>query len=341
MFCAAVAAALTFANPGTSQAQSPDAPAAKSAPKRAKSGTAGDAQQSPAAASVKRDPAAAQATIEAAGKLLEAGKTDQAVSSLSGAIAGGNLPPAVMARALYLRGAAHRKQAKPAQAISDLTSALWLKGGLSDTDRADATQQRTAAYSEAGLGDQGQTSSAAAQGAGSRTRVDGSVASLAPDSGAAPATASSSSFFGKLFGSSTTAAASSAPAVAVTPTPETPPKPARPQRAALEPAPASNAQPASQLQPARIAAATVAASAYQSRVALVKTRAEADAVVAKLKAQHSAALADKTAAVGETAFGGMGTFFQVRIGPFSTAAEATALCGKLKGSGLDCVAVNN
>ncbi len=337
LYCAAVAAALAFANPAAAQSQSPDAPAAKSAPKRDKAAPAGDAQQAPTAAT-KRDPAAALATIEAAAKLLEAGKTDQAIASLSSAISGGNLPPTTMARALYLRGAAYRKQAKPAQAISDLTSALWLKGGLSDTDRADANQQRAAAYSEAGLSDEGQSTSAA-----TRKRSDGTVAGLNPDANASTP-GSSGGFFGKLFGGSTPATPSSAPpAAAAAPVTPLKPAPVAPTAPAATPPPPS--------QPARVAAAIVAPKAqasgatangaFQSRIALVKTRAEADAVVTKLRAQHAAALADKSPTVGETAFGAMGTFFQVRIGPFTTAAEATALCGRLKGSGLDCVAVNN
>jgi replicative DNA helicase len=57
-----------------------------------------------------------------------------------------------MAKALYYRGAAYRKTGKSAQAISDLTSAVWLKNGLSDADRAAAIEQRQAAYQEAGLG---------------------------------------------------------------------------------------------------------------------------------------------------------------------------------------------
>jgi hypothetical protein len=58
-----------------------------------------------------------------------------------------------MARALYLRGSASRRLGKPAQAISDLTTAVWLKGGLSDADKAKAIEERQLAYREAGLGD--------------------------------------------------------------------------------------------------------------------------------------------------------------------------------------------
>ena len=60
-----------------------------------------------------------------------------------------------MAKALLYRGIAYRQQKKPAQAIADLTSALWLKGGLGGDDRTDAMRQRASAYQEAGLADSG------------------------------------------------------------------------------------------------------------------------------------------------------------------------------------------
>ena len=78
----------------------------------------------------RQDPVEAQRAIEAALKLLEAGKSDQAAQALTTVLGGGNLPPAIMAKALLYRGIAYRQQKKPAQAIADLTSALWLKGGL-------------------------------------------------------------------------------------------------------------------------------------------------------------------------------------------------------------------
>src|SRR5262245_49075499 len=61
-----------------------------------------------APAKKKQDPVEAQRAIEAATKLLKAGKADQAVQSLSATLGGGNLPPAVMAKALYVRGLAYR-----------------------------------------------------------------------------------------------------------------------------------------------------------------------------------------------------------------------------------------
>src|SRR5262249_58609784 len=119
----------------------------------------------------------AQRAVEHAAKLIDAGKTEQAVQALSATLAGGNLPPATMARALLLRGSAYRQQKKPAQAIADFTSALWLKGGLSESDRADGLRQRAAAYSEAGLNQAGEVAPA---GAAKELRSKERTASGAP-----------------------------------------------------------------------------------------------------------------------------------------------------------------
>ena len=98
-------------------------------------------EQAKAPAKKKRqDPVEAQRAIEDADKLLQGGKAEQAHQTLTVTLAGGNLPPAIMAKALYIRGMAYRQQSKPAQAISDLTSALWLKGGLTEEDRADCAE---------------------------------------------------------------------------------------------------------------------------------------------------------------------------------------------------------
>ena len=99
----------------------------------------------------KVDIAAVSKTLETAAKQISTNKAEAAIKALNGVLATADLPSGHMARALYLRGAAHRKQGRAAQAIADLTSALWLKNGLSGSDRTDATQQRSAAYREAGL----------------------------------------------------------------------------------------------------------------------------------------------------------------------------------------------
>ncbi len=98
-------------------------------------------------------PVDGQSVLDSAAKSLEAGKTEQTIQQINGLLSGARLQGRSMARALYIRGAAYQKQGKPAQAIADLTSALWLKGGLSDADRVAATALRSEAYREAGLND--------------------------------------------------------------------------------------------------------------------------------------------------------------------------------------------
>lgn len=130
LLLAAVCAVAVVAAPPQSYAQNvPSAPAA---------------EKKPAASGVK--------SYEAGTKAYEAGKFGPAIQSLSTALSTGGLSSQQMAKALYYRGAAYRKTGKSAQAISDLTSAVWLKNGLSDADRAAAMEQRQAAYQEAGLG---------------------------------------------------------------------------------------------------------------------------------------------------------------------------------------------
>jgi hypothetical protein len=138
------------------QAVAPAQPAPKKSVKKA--APAGDAAAKPDAAQV-------TATIEQAAKLTATGKVEPAISSLSSVISRGGLPPTVMAKALYQRGLAYRAAGKQPQAISDLTSALWLKNGLSETERADAVAKRSQSYRDAGLPDQSDGSEARAAAA--------------------------------------------------------------------------------------------------------------------------------------------------------------------------------
>lgn len=111
------------------------------------------AQTVPSVSQAEKKPAASGVkSYEAGAKSFEAGKYGPAIQSLSTALSMGGLSSQQMAKALYYRGAAYRKTGKSAQAISDLTSAVWLKNGLSDADRAAATEQRQSAYQDAGLG---------------------------------------------------------------------------------------------------------------------------------------------------------------------------------------------
>jgi hypothetical protein len=93
--------------------------------------------------------------LDTAAKSLADGNADAAMTALDGVLAGGGLSNKHMARALYLRGVAHRKKAQPAQAIADLTSAVWLKDGLNDSDRTAALKERSEISREVGVADAG------------------------------------------------------------------------------------------------------------------------------------------------------------------------------------------
>ena len=111
------------------------------------------AAQPDEAAQKQKEVAAAHASYDAGVKSYQAGRYEPAVESLSAALRGGGLSSTDMAHALFYRGVSYKKQSKPGLAISDLTSSLWLKNGLTDTERANATAERADAYRLAGLGD--------------------------------------------------------------------------------------------------------------------------------------------------------------------------------------------
>lgn len=314
-----------------------------------------------AAASGKRDPAQAQRSLDSGIKLLQAGKAEQAIQTLSTVISGGNLPPHIMARALYQRGAAYRLASKPAQAVSDLTSALWLKGGLTDSERTDAIQQRSAAYREAGIADQG-TSNDAAPAARRTASAPSAVGATQGSSGPAVTTASLApdgpakseqpsplgNFFSNLFGGSNTSSSAPAPAA--------PPPAAAPQPAASSWMSGTTTSPAPSARPAKTAraaavvappphapgpAASPAASAGSVDARMImRSEAEANALAGRLTGEFASQLGGRAPAVSQTQFGSMGTFFQVRVGPYKTTAEAQDLCKRIKSTGADCVPVS-
>jgi tetratricopeptide (TPR) repeat protein len=83
----------------------------------------------------------------------EADKATQAIRAFTTAINSGSLASPQMARALYYRGLAYSKRGKSGQAISDLTSAVWIKDGLNQAEQQQALQARGAAYRAAGISD--------------------------------------------------------------------------------------------------------------------------------------------------------------------------------------------
>lgn len=192
----------------------------KSDTARRKAAAKADAAKGP-----KLDAAAAQGEVENGINALGQGRLDAAVSSLSTALSAGSLPSAQTARALYYRGVAYRRQSKPAQAISDLTNALWIKAGLTEEQRADALQQRSGAYREAGLPDQADPPGARTAGmakAGSASTPFAAVAPPAPTGSSTSLSGSGGGFFSSLFGGGT----SNPPAPAAAAAPKAAPVPA-------------------------------------------------------------------------------------------------------------------
>src|SRR5262249_15027580 len=155
----AVLAALAAAMLGGAFLLGAQARAAEESPDGEQTETAPDPQHGKAGRR-RQAPAEPQHAIEAAKKQLQAGRAEQAVKGLTAVLSGGNLPPAILARAFYVRGTAYRQQGRTAQAVSDLSAALWLKGGLGGEERDAATKERTQAYADAGLADRGEVEAA-------------------------------------------------------------------------------------------------------------------------------------------------------------------------------------
>jgi len=303
----------------------------------------------------KQDPAEAQRAVEAATKLLHGGKTEQAVQTLSGILNAGNLPPSVMARVLYTRGVAYRQQSKPALAISDLTSALWLKGGLNETDRAEALKQRSGAYTDAGLTDGGEPLAVAAKERASAPGKTWTAVANEPSQAPVSQPSTGGNWFQNLFG------ASAAPSKAPEPPPSRAPEPPKETASIERPAPQPTSGTAPRIAkawtssthvdraaaappspPAKATAAPAAAKPagkYRVQLATVRTKEEANALAAKAQREFAAVLASREAEIDQAVLGNMGSFYRLRFGPYATAQETQAVCARIKGSGFDCMAV--
>jgi hypothetical protein len=312
----------------------------------------------------KQDPAEAQRAVEAAAKLLEGGKAEQAVQTLTTTISGGNLPPAIMAKALLYRGMAYRNQQKPAQAISDITGALWLKGGLSPTDRTSALQQRAAAYHEAGLTESGEPlpkNSPPTQARERPAQTSSSWGAATTTSGTDTASASQTSqsgggwniFGGGLFGGGSSssqqqpkqeqAAQPKQEAAPFATTVKPAPEPRASSTSTSSWASSTEVRSAPVAQTREIETASIAPARpegkFRVQVAMVRSQDEAMAVATKVKRDYAGALAAREPEIDQAVVGNMGSFYRVRVGPFATQNEGQQACAKLKGSGLDCLVV--
>ncbi len=388
------------------------------------------------APAAKKQTATGVKSFEAGARAFESGKFSTAIQSLSAALSAGGLSSQQMAKALYYRGAAYRKEGKTAQAISDLTSSVWLKNGLSDTDRAAAMDQRQQAYRDAGLGDavpigaapldapqtaatapapapaaaaavaSAETAasswavstsdksaaeasvpaipasnslsaavSAPVLGGLSTTPADAPTLSALPQGTTTPGTevaapslqgvgsaignagSAVGNFFGNIFSSGGAAAgaqATSEPSsgVATASTggwdaaPAAAPAATADWNAATSVAEGKASRPVqtAALNPAKpvsvpVAAEQAASGKYRLQVGVLRSRAEAEQMAAKLRQSHGAKLGSAAPAIDEVVYGNMGTFYRVQVGPYASAAEPGKFCDSLKPQGYDCLVV--
>lgn len=304
--------------------------------------------------------------IKAGVEALQAGRADLAVQELTAAISGGKISQSTLARALYYRGLAYRKQNKPAQAIADFTSALWIKNGLDPEQRADALMNRAAAYREAGLTDQAEADekrvAATREAAGARTASGESRP--APSSTTTASQSSSGggfgSFFSALFGGSSQSSQSSSAqrSSAASYSSSGDQQAAESRRSPTVSAWSSQVHPAAggwsdstvvrkaSTSNATRSAPTTTASTGRStgsgrfiQVAAVRNRQEAQTVAARLK-QLGMTEGQQDAAIEETIIGNMGTLYSVRLGPFASADEVKSVCPRLRQAGLDCLVLS-
>ena len=322
----------------------------------------------------------ADRTIATAIAALEAGKADLAVQELTTLISSGKIAQSKLARALYIRGLAYRKQAKPAQAIADFTSALWIKNGLDAQQNADALLNRAGAYRDAGLTDQAEADEkrvAAAAASPNRQATATRTASAPVEAAPAPAAPAETGggfggFFNALFGGGTSSPErSSSGSATSTSTSEaggrqgSPAAPsvsswsteASPSTAKSRPAQASPTpnvagwsdstvvkKVASTQRPAAPATTgstgQAATGSYHIQVAAVRSRQEAQAVAARLKQMGAATPGERETAIEEAVMGNMGTLFRVRLGPFASTADVQRLCPGLRDAGLDCLVIS-
>ncbi len=103
------------------------------------------------AASSQNSASKGKKSLDAGKKAYQAGDAKRAVKLINTAMASKELSSQEIAQALYYRGLAYKKAGVPGRAISDLSGAIWMKGGLTSSERAQATKVRDAAYRAAGI----------------------------------------------------------------------------------------------------------------------------------------------------------------------------------------------
>ena len=307
---------------------------------------------------------AAEGALHAGYRSLQGKQNKKAIIDLTRAIKSGKLRSGEMAKALYHRGRAYRNAQRPADAIADLTSALWVKGALSERERKEALALRQNTYQQLGV-----SGPAIASTTTTMTRAPQLAPPRTPERSASPkiptrkptrqvqagesdwtattkhfsetsnpiAQASNgiTLFFSNLFGgnsanSSSTGSvntSSSSTTSAVqrqSSTWQSQPRAAQKTRARV---------PLKKATPIQLAST----GKYFIQVATLRDRGQAKTVANSVAQRHVTLLKGRQPTVESGFLGNMGKFYLVRIRAFHTEADAAKLCSKLLASGLDCL----
>ncbi len=307
----------------------------------------------------------AQDVLRAGYDALRANKAKAAIAEFSRAINSGSLRRNDMARALYYRGTAYRAAQQPAKAISDLTSALWLKGALNKNERSAAMKERQAAYADAGVGGGATaTFASSSQPTASLTAKESQVATSRRPRSASWQTSTNQVRIPQTTGSTTVRASARAP---------TNPAPANPITAlfanlfgggagarpeVVSPRPQTSKPTSAVTQGwqtgARTAVSKSAVATPTTRprptgarqrqggrivvqVASYRSEAQAKTLARQLATRHAADLGGRSPSVKGQDIGNMGRFYHVLIPNWQSAEAAQPLCKKLLARGLDCL----
>lgn len=177
---ACVFAGTLSAWPSIGEARKAKAAAQPAGPSAQGPQAAGDAAQKAA------ETEAAKKAYDAGLKAYAAGKFKPAIEQLSAAVKSGMLSSSELAKALFTRGRSYKRDNQAGLAISDLTSAIWLKNGLSPDEQKSAMAERSEAYRLAGLPDTGSSPDKRAIGTPSAAPASAAASSASgPNAGSA------------------------------------------------------------------------------------------------------------------------------------------------------------
>jgi cell division protein FtsN len=100
--------------------------------------------------------------------------------------------------------------------------------------------------------------------------------------------------------------------------------------------PASEARPAPPTEPSKPTTPDIASGQYVLQIGSYPTRAEAEASWDSFKSKHASVVQDLSDDIKAADLGGKGTWYRLRLGPFTEKGAANAACEKIKAAGGSC-----